>query len=114
MKKILLVVCMVVLAAAICSAGVYDPVTVSTTPVGFTAEKIALVESAGNEAYSVCYVQGGNVTWTTDDTLTLITDKGTPASVGMYIRVEKYTEIRKFRALRTGSTDALLRCHHFF
>lgn len=114
MKKILLVVCMVVLAAAVCAAGVYDPVTVSTTPVGFTAEKIALVSAAGNEASSVCYVQGGNVAYTTDETITLTTDKGIPANVGTYIRIEKYSEIRKFRALRTGSTDALLRCEHYF
>ena len=82
----------------------YEQLTVGATAVGFNPEKYNI---GGKATFATVTISDAGIRWlATGDTPTA--DKGIPAAMGDIIELENYNEVKLFRAIRTGGTDAVL------
>jgi hypothetical protein len=87
-------------------AASYEALTVSSSAVGLQS---ATLSPAGGDVW-ICQisVEGASLRWRYDGSNPTTTE-GHLAQVGDWIELKGFTNLQRFRAIRTGTTDATLR-----
>ena len=84
----------------------YESVTVSTTAVGLTASKFNAY--AAYEVKAFMTLENAQIRWRIDGTAPTSTE-GHLLEAGQNLTIEGYKNLSQFRAIRTGTTDGVLK-----
>ena len=104
---------LIFLLASITSAGAtsFEQITVATSAIGFTSATIT--PGAETADYAYCRVETAQIRYTYNGT-TPTTTVGTLLETGDIVCLDDASDIKAFRAIRTGSTSGQLNCHYEF
>jgi hypothetical protein len=84
----------------------YESITVSTTAVGLTASKFNSYAAYEIKAYMT--LETAQIRWRLDGT-NPTSSEGHLLEVGTNLTVEGYKNLSQFKAIRTGTTDGVLK-----
>ena len=115
MKKIIsaVIICSLLAISALAYTKAYDTesITVSNTAIGFTSATIS-PERKTKPIKAVFVVETAQIRFTVDGTAPTTT-VGFLAEIGDIVTINGEHDIKKFRAIRTGSTDATIQPIYF-
>ena len=115
MKKIIiaLIICSFLAISSLAYARAYntESITVSNTAIGFTSATI-IPEKRTKPIQAVFIVETAQIRFTVDGT-TPTTTVGFLAEIGDIVTINGEGDIKNFKAIRTGSTDAVIQPIYF-
>lgn len=93
------------------TAFAFETITVSTTAIGFTSTVISPAGAIGGKS-AFCTVESQPIRWREDGTVPTAS-VGHPKVAGTEVSLIGLNNMLKFKAIRSGATDATLSCTYF-
>ncbi len=92
-----------------------ETITVTGTPIGFTASKIQAGGGHGQATFAMCRNEGANIRFTVDPTVTVsATTNGAVVNDGEWLpNLNDAILLVNFKAIITGNTTSKLQCFYF-
>jgi len=108
MKRIFFIFLMIlILVNFVYAASTDEVITISTTAIGLTSAKIT-----SSTSYVICTLETAQIRFRVSDANPTST-VGHILDVGKTLELTTIDDIRKFKAIRTGSTDGSLTCSYY-
>jgi hypothetical protein len=89
----------------------YESITVSSAAIGLTAGTITPIIAGVRNATALCVVETAQIRYRVDGT-DPTSSEGIALNIGDTLVLEGSDDLLKFRAIRTGGTDAVLKCSY--